>query len=280
LTPHDFPAWLGDPQRRPLVMGILNLTPDSFSDGGQFIAPAAALARAIEMVAAGADWIDVGGESTRPSAGRVSAIHQIARIVPALRVIRSQVPVMISVDTTLAPVAAAALDCGANAVNDISAGRDDPGMFELVAARNAPIILMHMQGEPATMQINPAYEDVVGEVRSFLAGRIHAAIAAGIAESSILVDPGFGFGKTVAHNLELLRRLGDFASLERPMVVGTSRKSFLAKITSDSTGERLFGTAASVAWAVANGAGVLRVHDVGPMSQVTRTIRAIQTGER
>jgi dihydropteroate synthase len=260
-------------------MGILNLTPDSFSDGGRFIEPAAALSHARQMVQAGADWIDIGGESTRPGAARVPAQQQIARIVPVLRAIRSHVTVILSIDTTLAPVAAAALDCGADAVNDISAGRDDPAMFELVAGRRVPMILMHMQGQPATMQVNPVYQDVVEEVRSFLALRIEAAVAAGVAESAILVDPGFGFGKTVGHNLQLLRRLTDFASLGRPIVVGTSRKGFLAKITSDLTAERLFGTAASVAWAVANGAGVVRVHDVGPMSQVVTAIRAIQTGE-
>lgn len=279
MTPRDFPDWLGDPRRPPLVMGILNLTPDSFSDGGRFIEPAAALSHARQMVQAGADWIDIGGESTRPGAARVPAQQQIARIVPVLRAIRSHVTVILSIDTTLAPVAAAALDCGADAVNDISAGRDDPAMFELVAGRRVPMILMHMQGQPATMQVNPVYQDVVEEVRSFLALRIEAAVAAGVAESAILVDPGFGFGKTVGHNLQLLRRLTDFASLGRPIVVGTSRKGFLAKITSDLTAERLFGTAASVAWAVANGAGVVRVHDVGPMSQVVTAIRAIQTGE-
>jgi len=260
-------------------MGILNLTPDSFSDGGRFIEPAAALSYARQMVEAGADWIDIGGESTRPGAARASAEQQIARIAPIFRAIRSHVPVILSIDTTLAPVAAAALDCGADAVNDISAGRDDPAMFDLVARRRVPMILMHMQGQPATMQANPMYQDVVEEVRSFLALRIEVAAAAGVAESAILVDPGFGFGKTVSHNLQLLRRLSDFASLGRPIVAGTSRKGFLAKITSDLTAERLFGTAASVAWAVANRAGVVRVHDVGPMSQVVHAIRAIQTGE-
>jgi dihydropteroate synthase len=260
-------------------MGILNLTPDSFSDGGRFIEPAAALSHARQMVEAGADWIDVGGESTRPGAPRVPAADQITRVAPVLRAIRSHIPVMISIDTTLADVAMAALDCGADAVNDISAGRDDSAMFDLVASRRVPIILMHMQGEPATMQRNPTYQDVVEEVRAFLADRIDAAGIAGIAESAILVDPGFGFGKTVSHNLELLRRLGEFAALGRPIVVGTSRKGFVAKITADSTKERLLGTAASISWAIANGAGVVRVHDVGPMSQVVHAIRAIQTGE-
>jgi dihydropteroate synthase len=279
LIPDDFPDWLGDPRRRPLVMGILNLTPDSFSDGGHFTDPGAAISQARQMVEDGADWIDIGGESTRPGASRIAADEQIARVVPVLRAVRSHIPALISIDTTLAAVAQAALDCGADVVNDISAGRDDPAMFDLVAHRRVPMILMHMQGQPATMQADPAYQDVVREIRAFLSARIEAAVSAGIAESAILVDPGFGFGKTVAHNLELLRRLGEFAELGRPIVVGTSRKGFLAKITSDSTVERLFGTAASISWAIANGAGVLRVHDVAPMSQVAHAIRAIQTGE-
>jgi dihydropteroate synthase len=279
VIPRDLPAWLGDPQREPLVMGILNLTPDSFSDGGAFLEATAAIDHAHRMVEAGADWIDVGGESTRPGAGRVSAGEQIARVIPILRAVRQHVPVVISIDTTLAPVAAAALDCGANAVNDISAGRDGPSMFALVAERRVPIILMHMQGQPATMQINPSYGDVVAEVRAFLADRIGEAMNAGIERSSILIDPGIGFGKTVEHNLDLLRRLEEFADLGCPIVVGTSRKGFIAKVTSDNTAERSFGTAASVAWSVANRAAAVRVHDVGPMSQVARMIRAIQTGK-
>ncbi len=260
-------------------MGILNCTPDSFSDGGQFPDLAAAVAHARRMVEAGADWIDVGGESTRPGAARVGAEAQIARVVPVLRAVRREVPVVISIDTTLAQVAAAALDCGADAVNDISAGRDDPGMLPLISFRRVPIILMHMRGEPATMQADPCYGDVVGEVREFLAARISAAVSAGIERRSILIDPGIGFGKTVEHNLELLRRLGEFASLGSPIVIGTSRKGFIAKVTSDNTSERLFGTAATVAWSLANQAAVIRVHDVGPMSQVAHMIRAIQTGK-
>ncbi len=260
-------------------MGILNLTPDSFSDGGQFPDAGAAVAHARRMVETGAEWIDVGGESTRPGAARVTAEEQLARVVPVLRAVRQEVPVVISIDTTLAPVAAAALDCGADAVNDISAGRDDPAMLPLVAVRRVPIILMHMQREPATMQADPCYGDVVGEVRQFLAERICAAVSAGVERRSILIDPGIGFGKTVEHNLELLRRLGEFTSLGSPIVIGTSRKGFIAKVTSDNTSERLFGTAATVAWSLANQAAVIRVHDVGPMSQVAHMIGAIQTGK-
>jgi dihydropteroate synthase len=259
-------------------MGILNLTPDSFSDGGQFLDAPSAVAHALAMIEAGADWIDIGGESTRPGSQRIAADEQLARILSVLHQLRERTPSILSIDTTLAPVAEAAIDAGADVVNDISAGRDDPGMLPLISRRKVPAILMHMQGQPATMNLAPSYNDVVADVGAFLADRIRAAIAAGIDEHSLLIDPGFGFGKTVEHDLELLRRLGELTELGRPIVVGTSRKRFIARATGDSTKQRLFGTAASVAWALANGAGVVRVHDVVPMSQVAHMIRAIQTG--
>jgi dihydropteroate synthase len=271
-------TWLRDPRRAPLVMGILNVTPDSFSDGGQFSDAASAVAHAEAMVEAGADWIDIGGESTRPGSQRVAADEQLARVLPVLREVRARVASVLSIDTTLAAVAEAAIDAGADVVNDISAGRDDPGMLPLISRRKVPAILMHMQGQPATMNVAPSYGDVVAEVRAFLAERLQSAVAAGIDQNALLIDPGFGFGKTVGQDLELLRRLGELADLGRPIVVGTSRKRFIARATGASTKQRLFGTAASVAWALANGAGVVRVHDVGPMSQVAHLIRAIQTG--
>jgi dihydropteroate synthase len=260
-------------------MGILNVTPDSFSDGGRFSDPVVARDHAVQMVEAGADWIDIGGESTRPGSQRVPADVQIARVAPVLAAVRSRVSVPISIDTTLASVARAALDGGADAVNDISAGQDDAGMFPLVAERDVPIILMHMQGEPATMQNDPHYKDAMLEVCGFLGERMRAAQNAGIARESLLVDPGIGFGKTIDHNLELLRRLGELVELGRPIVIGTSRKRFIGTITGESDASRPFGTAATVAWALANGASVVRVHDVGPMSQVTRMVGAIQTGK-
>ena len=277
-----FESWLRDssPHRRVLVMGVLNVTPDSFSDGGRFAARDAAVAHAVEMAEAGADLIDVGGESTRPGSQPVPAEEQIRRVVPVIEEIaRRNLPVVVSIDTTRASVAAAALDAGAGVVNDISAGRDDAAMLPSVAERGVPVVLMHMQGTPATMQLNPTYDDVVRETIDFLHERIAAAEGAGVAPHRILVDPGIGFGKTMAHNLELLRRQSEFAMLGRPVLIGTSRKGFIGRITNEpEPSRRLFGTAASVAWSVANGAAVVRVHDVAEMSKVVRMTEAIRHG--
>jgi dihydropteroate synthase len=277
LTPSDFHNWLLSPRRRPLVMGVLNVTPDSFSDGGQFSDLSQAIAHAEQMVASGAAIIDIGGESTRPNSGPVDSNEQIRRTAPLIAALRDRIPAILSIDTTRASVAEAALDAGAHLVNDVSAGRDDPALLPLVARRAVPVVLMHMQGTPATMQVAPTYNDVTEEVASFLQERIDSAIAVGVAPSAILVDPGIGFGKTTGHNLELLRRLRQIASLPCPLVIGASRKGFIGKITGESLASgRLFGTAATVAWAVANGAAIVRVHDVGPMAQVVRMIEAIQ----
>ena len=283
MSPREFDAWLLDPARRPLVMGVLNVTPDSFSDGGSFLDPAAAAARARAMAAEGADVIDIGGESTRPGSLPVEPEEQIRRVVPVLRALRGTLPdTTFSIDTTRAEVAAAALDAGASVVNDISAGRDDRHMFGLVAERVVPLILMHMQGTPATMQSDPQYIHVLAEVGNFLRERMKAAMSAGVKRNRILVDPGIGFGKTVDHNLTLLRDLRFLRSLGRPLVVGTSRKGFIGRVLAGTASPdpetRLFGTAATVAWAVANGAAVVRVHDVGPMAQVVRMTRAIGRG--
>lgn len=257
-------------------MGILNLTPDSFTDGGQFAARDAALAHAQVMLADGADWIDVGAESTRPGSQRVPAGEQMARLMPVLTELRRRVPVVLSIDTTLAPVAQAALDAGVDVVNDISAGRDDADMLPLLARRGVPVILMHMLGQPATMQLDPRYQNVTREVREFLTRRACAAERAGISREQILLDPGIGFGKTVAHNLQLLRELPSLAALGRPVVIGASRKGFIGTITGEAADSgRPFGTAATVAWAAANGAAIVRVHDVAPMAQVVRMVRAI-----
>jgi dihydropteroate synthase len=259
-------------------MGVLNVTPDSFSDGGEFNDVCSAVAHAREMVAAGADLIDVGGESTRPGSRPVAAIEQVARVVPVVRAVAELgLPVTIAVDTTRAAVARAALDAGAHVINDISAGRDDDGMLPLAASWKVPIILMHMQGTPATMQVDPRYADVTKEVIRFLLARIDAAFAAGIDLADILVDPGIGFGKTPQHNLTLLRDLSKIADATgRPLVLGTSRKGFIGRITGeDEPSRRLFGTAATVAWGIANQAAVLRVHDVRHMAQVARMIDAI-----
>ena len=279
MSPAEFHAWLQDPDRRTLVMGILNVTPDSFSDGGKFSDVSAAVKHAQEMAAAGAAVIDIGGESTRPGSQPVPADEQIRRVEPVISAISGRVPALLSIDTTRASVAGAAIDAGAHLVNDISAGRDDPQMLPLAARRGVPIVLMHMKGTPQTMQDNPVYRDVMAEVLESLRERIAAAASAGIERSKILVDPGIGFGKQMEHNLELLRRLRELATLERPVVVGASRKGFMGRITGeDLASGRRFATAAAVAWAVTNRAGLVRVHDVGPMAQVVRMIEAIQYG--
>ena len=282
MTLAQFETWLRDPDRRPLVMGVLNVTPDSFSDGGRYADPDAAVAHGRALFQAGADLLDVGGESTRPGAQRVPPDEQLRRVVPVITALRRDLgdAALISIDTTRATVARAALDAGAAIINDISAATDDPAMLPLAADRAAPIILMHMQGQPATMQDDPTYRNVVAEVIEYLQARHAAAVAAGIPAHHILIDPGIGFGKTMEHNLALLRHIADFAAIGPPLVLGTSRKGFLARITGETdTRDRLFSTAASVAWCVANHAAIVRVHDVEPMAKVVRVIRAIQTGQ-
>jgi dihydropteroate synthase len=263
------------------LMGIVNVTPDSFSDGGLFLEAGRAIEHARRLVADGADLLDVGGESTRPGARAVTAEEELERVAPVLEgLARSRdgwgarrVP--ISIDTSKAAVAAAALDRGAEIVNDVTALRLDPELAGLCAERGCEVVLMHMKGTPRTMQENPAYADVVDEVKGFLAERIEFAVAAGIAEERIWVDPGIGFGKTVDHNLELLRRLGELRALGRPLVVGTSRKSFIGKLTGREVDDRLGGTIASSLLALARGASVLRVHDVAELRQAVRVAEAI-----
>jgi dihydropteroate synthase len=272
-----FHSWLQDVRRRrPLVMGILNVTPDSFSDGGRYTDVGAAVDRAAEMAAAGADVIDVGGESTRPGSTGVPSDEQLRRVLPVIEGIRNRLPVVISIDTMNARVADAALNSGANLVNDVSAGHADRDMFGTVAAAGAAIVLMHMQGTPATMQQNPVYADVVREVKDYLRQRANAAAAAGVDENKILLDPGIGFGKTPDHNLALLRETRSLAALGRPLVIGTSRKGFIGQITGESdAAHRLMGTAATVAWSIANGAAIVRVHDVPEMTRVVRMTQAL-----
>jgi dihydropteroate synthase len=281
----DFERWLGTESplhRPPLVMGVLNVTPDSFSDGGRFSTTESAIAHARDMAAAGADLIDIGGESTRPGSEPVPPDEQIRRVVPVLQALQdlSTDQVAFSIDTTSAEVADAALDAGAAIINDISAGRDDePAMFQLAARRRCPLILMHMLGRPKTMQQSPSYQDVTAEVAGFLQDRLIRAGTWGVEIERILLDPGIGFGKNTAHNLELLRRLPELTVLGRPLVIGTSRKRFIGQITGESDpAHRLMGTAATVAWSLANGASIVRVHDVEPMVQVVRMCAAIIGG--
>jgi dihydropteroate synthase len=242
-------------------MGIVNVTPDSFSDGGLFLDPERAVAHGRELAAEGADILDVGGESTRPGAEPVPASIELERTIPVVAGLAGS-EAEVSIDTSKAAVAAAALDAGAAIVNDVTALRGDPDLAGLCADRGCGLVLMHMLGSPRTMQDDPSYDDVVEEVRTFLADRIEVATAAGVDESRIWVDPGIGFGKTVEHNLELLRRLGELCELGRPVVVGTSRKRFLGALTGREVGNRLGGTIASSVLALAAGAAVIRVHDV------------------
>lgn len=271
----EFRHWLARPRRGALVMGVLNVTPDSFSDGGKHEQPDEAVVHGRRMAEAGAAVLDIGGESTRPGSMPVPADEQIRRVCPVIERLRDVA--ILSVDTRDVRVAQAALDAGAHLINDISAGTADPGMFPLAAKAHAPIILMHMQGEPATMQVNPHYDDVAREVGEYLVRRAEAAMAAGVDRDNILIDPGIGFGKTDLHNLELLRRLKELEQPGFPLVVGTSRKAFIGRITGEGpvAEDRVFGTAATVAWSVANGASLLRVHDAEPMVRVVRMVRAI-----
>ncbi len=255
-------------------MGVVNVTPDSFSDGGQFLEPELAIEHGRELEEVGAAILDVGGESTRPGAEPVAEAEELARVVPVIEGLAGG-GAEISADTSKAAVAAAALDAGAGIVNDVTALRGDPEMAALCADRGPTVILMHMRGDPRTMQDAPAYDDVVVEVRAFLAERLEAAVAAGIEEERIWLDPGIGFGKTVAHNLELLGRLPELADLGRPLVVGTSRKGFIGGIDGSAARERLGGTIASSILAAASGADVLRVHDVAEMTQALRLAGAV-----
>lgn len=256
------------------LMGIVNVTPDSFSDGGLFLAPERAIEHARQLVDDGADLLDVGGESTRPGARAVTAEEELARIAPVLAGLESM-ETPISIDTSKVAVAETALDAGARIVNDVTALRMEPALAGLCADRECGVILMHMLGTPRTMQENPTYDDVVDEVKAFLAERIEFAIGQGIAEERIWVDPGIGFGKTVDHNLELLRRLGELGELGRPVVVGASRKRFIGTLTGRDVGERVGGTIASSVLALRGGAEILRVHDVAEVRDAIRVADAI-----
>jgi dihydropteroate synthase len=245
------------------IMGVVNVTPDSFSDGGAFEDPLAAIAHGRRLAAEGAHILDVGGESTRPGADPVAVEEELHRVVPVLEGLAALgLPVQLSIDTMKLPVAAAALDAGASYVNDVTAFRHDPELAGLVADRGADCCLMHMLGEPRTMQADPRYGDVVDEVKAFLEARMAAAIREGVAEDRIQLDPGIGFGKTLAHNLELLRRIDEIVALGRPVVVGTSRKTFIGRLTGRDVTERVHGTLATNVLAFERGARVFRVHDV------------------
>ncbi len=262
-------------------MGVLNITPDSFSDGGEFNTPSAALAQAQQLVASGADIIDVGGESTRPGASGISLEEELVRVLSVLQVIRQEISVPISVDTTRASVAKAAVIAGADMVNDISGATFDPDMLPTVAHLGVPIVLMHIRGTPQTMQKLTDYQDLAGEIYQFLESRILAALASGIDQSQIVIDPGIGFAKTYSQNLELFRRLPIFHSLGCPILVGPSRKGFIGQILNQPNPKsRVWGTAAACCAAISAGADILRVHDVKEMHDVCRVADAIFRGVR
>src|SRR6266853_2072630 len=260
---------------RTLVMGVLNVTPDSFSDGGKFFDPERAIEQALAIEQAGADLLDIGGESTRPGSAGVSAKEELARVLPVLQALRGRLKIPVAIDTQKSEVAEAALDAGAQIINDISGLKSDPRIAEVAARRGVPLILMHMRGEPRTMQAGPFARDVMKDVLQGLRKSVAAARRAGVAKSQIIVDPGIGFGKSFAQNYELLQKLPQLAKLGYPILVGTSRKGFLgATLARDGKPappeERIWGTAATVTASILNGAHIVRVHDVAEMVQVAR----------
>jgi dihydropteroate synthase len=261
---------------RTYIMGVLNVTPDSFSDGGQFTTVAAAVEQAMAMVAAGADLLDVGGQSTRPQAEEITLEAELQRVIPVVEAIRSRSPIAISVDTTRAAVARAAIAAGADVVNDISGGLYDTDMLSTVATLEVPIILMHLRGTPKTMQQMTDYTDVIGEICTVLQQRATAAIAVGISPNRIALDPGIGFAKTMAQNLEILRCVPELRALGYPVLIGPSRKSFIGTILNQpDPQERVWGTAAACCGAISGGADLLRVHDVAAMVDVARVADAL-----
>jgi dihydropteroate synthase len=279
------PVWRCGPhvialRQRTLVMGIVNVTPDSFSDGGSYGGADDAVKHALQMVADGADLLDVGGESTRPGSDTVPGDEERHRVLPVIKGIVGERPdVPVSVDTRKPEVAREALEAGATIVNDISAGAD-PAMFDVVRDAGAGMVLMHMRGEPKTMQEDPTYYDVVAEVRGFLGYRIEVAVALGIDRDRLCVDPGIGFGKTLEHNLAILREIGAFKHLGVPVLVGPSRKGFIGTLTHTEVDERVEGTAGVVAWCASNDVDLVRVHDVKQMTRVVRVVDAIARPSR
>ncbi|MBI3597164.1 MAG: dihydropteroate synthase [Nitrospirae bacterium] len=261
---------------RTLLMGILNVTPDSFSNGGLFLKTDEAIRRAEALAEEGADLLDIGGESSRPGADPVPAEEEIRRVVPVIERLVKRLPIPISIDTVKAEVARRALAAGARIINDISALRFDPEMAPLAAREGVPVVLMHMKGTPKDMQVHPVYSNVVLEITEFFETRIRFAEQAGISRERIVLDPGIGFGKTIDHNLEILARMDEFQSLGRPLLIGPSRKSFIGQVLGLPVEERLEGTAAAVAIGVLNGASIIRVHDVKAMGRVVRMVEAMK----
>ena len=260
---------------RPLVMGVVNVTPDSFFDGGRYATPEAAIRHALRLAEEGADLLDIGAESTRPGSDSIDEGEERRRLMPVVTAVAKAVSIPISVDTMKATVARAALEAGAVIINDVSALQADPAMAEVVATTGAGVVLMHMQGSPGTMQNAPVYDDVVGEVAEFFRERIKFCVKRGIGQDQIMLDPGIGFGKLLLHNLTLLGQLETFVSFGRPILVGVSMKSFIGQVVGRPVEERSWGTAAAVALAVSKGAGILRVHEVAAMKEVVAMAAAI-----
>jgi dihydropteroate synthase len=261
---------------RPLVMGIVNVTPDSFSDGGQFFNPSAAISRAQKLVEEGADILDIGGESTRPGSTPVTLDEELRRVVPVVRGLAGQTTVLLSIDTSKAEVARQCLEAGASIINDVTALRGDPSMIDVARNHQAGVILMHMQGTPATMQLDPRYDDVVAEVREFLKVRLNELEQAGLDREHLSIDPGIGFGKRHAHNLTLLAHLDRFLDLGRPICLGVSRKGFIGKITGKTVPDSAAGSVAVACHAMAKGAAqILRVHDVAATADAVKMFAAI-----
>lgn len=260
----------------PILMGVVNTTPDSFSDGGRYVAPESAIAHALRLVDEGAHIIDIGGESTRPGSAPISLAQELARVLPVVESLRKRSDVMISIDTSKAEVARQAIACGAQIVNDVTGLRGDPAMLGVAARCDAGLIVMHMAGVPQTMQIAPEYRDVVAEVATFLESAIERLVSGGIDRERIAIDPGIGFGKTAGHNLALIHHLGQLSALKRPICLGVSRKNFIGQITGRPVDQRTFGTIGAALAGYVRGASILRIHDVAPVRDAVAMARAIE----
>jgi dihydropteroate synthase len=269
-----------DFSKKTYIMGILNVTPDSFSDRGLYFNKSKAIKRAIQMVEDGADIIDVGGESTRPGSESITIDEELKRIIPVIEVLSKEIKIPISIDTYKSEVTRIALDAGASMINDISGLRFDPKMAEIVSEYQVPVVIMHIKGRPKDMQQNPVYEALIPEIMDYLREGIAIATRSGISEDKIIIDPGIGFGKTSEHNLEIINKLWEFTSLEKPILIGPSRKAFIGKILGDvPVTERLEGTAAAVAISIMNGVNMIRVHDVKEMVRVAKVADAVKREE-
>lgn len=278
LIVKSFYHWCQDPNRETLVMGILNVTPDSFSDGGLFYNTDEAVSHALQLIENGIDIIDIGGESTRPGAKKISEEEEIQRIIPVVKQIRELSPeIIISIDTTKSMVAQKAIQSGANIINDISGFSFDNKMIDVVRESKVPVIIMHMQGDPSNMQNKPVYDDLIIDISSFFKSKIKLATDAGIKKKQIILDPGIGFGKTVGDNFQLINQLNEFCKLGFPVMIGPSRKSFIGTTLNLPVDDRLEGTAAAVAVGVMNGARIVRVHDVKEIKRVVTIVEKIRT---